>query len=87
MGGRDPGVYFNEGIRIAQRGGATAPDDLARSVPGPYRELFFPAAGLDGTFTARFMSFYLLNPDAGTVVGQFPIGFPVWVASGTVSTG
>lgn len=82
LGGRDPGVYLNEGIRLAQRGGTVNDDDLARSVPPPLRPLFFPPAGKDSTFTSRFMAFFLLDADRGSVVGQFPVGFPLWVAIG-----
>lgn len=82
MGGRDPGVYMNEGIRIAQRGGVVVPDDTASSVPPAFRDLFFPQTDRQGFYSTRFMGFFLLDPASGTVVGQFPHGFPVWVAIG-----
>lgn len=82
MGGKDPGVYLTEGIRIAQRGGAFIADDVVRSVPEPFRDLFFPKGFEEGYHSSRFMGYYLLDPVAGSVVGQFPIGFPVWVAVG-----
>ncbi len=82
MGGKDPGVYLTEGIRIAQRGGAVVADDVVTSVPELFRDLFFPKGFEEGYHSSRFMGYYLLDPVAGSVVGQFPVGFPVWVAAG-----
>lgn len=80
QGGRDPGTYVVEGIQIAQRGSLIVRDDVAASVPPAYRDLFFPARGDPSYHSIRFMGFFLLDPDAGTVVGQFPHLYPVWVA-------
>jgi hypothetical protein len=82
IGGRDPGIYMNEGVRIAQRGGVKVADEVVSTVPQSFRPLFFPQTTQRGYFSNRFMGFFLLDPVAGTVVGQFPHGFPLWVAIG-----
>lgn len=87
MGGKDPGVYLTEGIRIAQRGAVVVEDDVVRSVPEPFRDLFFPKGTEAGYHSSRFMGYYLLDADTGSVVGQFPVGFPVWVAFGYAVNG
>ena len=43
LGGRDPGVYMNEGIQIAQRQSLVTTDRVAAAVPVPSRDLFFPS--------------------------------------------
>jgi len=80
LGGRDPGVYMNEGIQIAQRRSLMTADPLVAAVPPEARDLFFPAHDSDSYYSMRFMGFHLRDPDAGTVSGQFPQGFPAWVA-------
>lgn len=80
IGGRDPGVYFNQGIQIAQRGGLVVQDPVVASVPAPLRHLFFPDA--PGFFSTRFMGFFILDAAHGAVVGLFPHLYPVWVAIG-----
>ena len=80
IGGRDPGVYFNQGIQIAQRGGLVVQDPVVASVPAPLRHLFFPDA--PGFFSTRFMGFFILDAAQGRVVGLFPHLYPVWVAIG-----
>ena len=82
MGGKDPGVYMTEGIRIAQRGGIVEADEAVSTLPTAYRDLFFPRSREAGYYSSRFMGYFLLDPVSGTVVGQFPDGFPVWVAIG-----
>jgi hypothetical protein len=82
MGGKDPGVYMTEGIRIAQRGGIVEADEAVSTLPVAYRDLFFPRSREAGYYSSRFMGYFLLDPASGTVVGQFPDGFPVWVAIG-----
>lgn len=82
MGGRDPGVYMTEGIRIAQRGSLQAADDVVSTLPPLYRDLFFPRSTQPGYYSNRFMGYFLLDPASGTVVGQFPPGFPILAALG-----
>jgi hypothetical protein len=82
MGGKDPGVYMNEGIQIAQRGNLVTYDRVVASVPPNFRTLFFPTRGDPTYYSNRFMGFFLLDPDEGTVVSQFPHLYPVWIAIG-----
>ncbi|RPI49946.1 MAG: hypothetical protein EHM55_22590 [Acidobacteria bacterium] len=82
LGGRDPGVYMSEGIQIAQRRSLVTVDRVAADVPAATRDLFFPAYGGTGYYSVRYMGFHLRDPDAGTVSGQFPQGYPIWIAIG-----
>ena len=82
MGGKDPGTYTNEGIQIAQRGTLEVSDQLVASIPPPFRRLFFPVRNARTYYSNRFMGFFLMDPDDGTVVGQFPHLYPVWIAVG-----
>ena len=81
IGGKDPGVYINEGIAIAQNGSLRIHDAVA-VVPAASRDLFFPQYPRQAYYSLRFMGFWLLDPLAGTVVGQFPHLLPAWVAIG-----
>lgn len=76
MGGKDPGTYFNEGIQIAQRGAIVIRDETVASVPPPLRDLFFPQHTNPELpvfyYGIRFMGFFLMDPQQGTVLGQFP---------------
>jgi hypothetical protein len=82
IGGKDPGVYINEGIQIGQRGALITRDALIAAVPAPFRGLFYPPYGNATYYSVRFMGFFIVDPTAGTVVGQFPHLYPVWVAIG-----
>lgn len=82
IGGKDPGTYMNEGIQIAQRGSLTIVDPLVAAVPQATRDLFFPSHDNPTYYGTRFMGFFILDPSAGTVSGQFPHLFPVWIAIG-----
>jgi hypothetical protein len=86
MGGKDPGTYFNEGIQIAQRGAIVIRDETVASVPPPLRDLFFPQHTNPELpvfyYGIRFMGFFLMDPQQGTVLGQFPHLFPSWIAIG-----
>ena len=83
IGGKDPGVYVNEGIQIAQRGAIAIQDPVVAAVPPFARDLFFPAdTNKDYYLSLRFMGFYVRNPDTGTVIGQFQHAFPASVAIG-----
>jgi hypothetical protein len=82
IGGKDPGAYINEGIQIAQRGAIVVNDPVVASVPAFARDLFFPSYQRPDYYSLRFMGFFLLNPDTGAVVGQFPHLFPASVAIG-----
>jgi hypothetical protein len=77
IGGKDPGVYMNEGVQVAQRGALVFRDPVVATVPPFTRHLFFrPDEPL------RFMGFFVKNLDAGAVVGQFPHLFPASIAIG-----
>ena len=82
MGGKDPGTYVNEGIQIAQRGTLTITDPLVSAVPPEFRDLYMPYLGFGTYYSSRFMGFYLIDPDEGSVLGQFPHLLPVWIAIG-----
>ena len=80
-GGRDPAVYFNSGIRIAQGGSFVIDDPLVREIPPEYRDLFFRPEPASAAFdSVRFLGFFVLDQEAGTVAGQFPHLYPVWIA-------
>lgn len=86
IGGRDPGVYMNEGIQIAQRGALVIQDETVAAVPPFARDLFLPQhLESDGTarrgyYGLRFMGFLIRDPDRGLVIGQFPHLFPASIA-------
>lgn len=80
IGGKDPGVYMNEGIQIAQRGTFLYKDPVVASVPASARDLFFPSHQRPDYYGIRFMGFRIVNPDTGLVVGQFPHLFPASIA-------
>lgn len=82
IGGKDPGVYVNEGIQIAQRGALVVPDPVVASVPPFARDLFFPSHQRAEYYSIRFMGFFIRDPGAGEVVGQFPHLFPASIAIG-----
>ncbi len=82
LGGKDPGVYVNEGIQIAQRGSLVIGDPIVAAVPAEVRDLFFPPRGQAGYHSLRFMGFFVRDPDGGRVVAQFPHLYPLWVSFG-----
>ncbi len=83
IGGKDPGVYLNSGIQIAQRGAIVVHDPVVAGVPAFARDLFFPRDTNRARFVApRFMGFFILDPDTGAVVSQFPHVFPASIAIG-----
>jgi hypothetical protein len=82
LGGKDPGVYLNEGVQIARRGSLVITDPVVATVPAAARDLFFPPRGDPTYYGLRFMGFFVLDPRAGTVVGQFPHLYPLWIALG-----
>lgn len=82
IGGKDPGVYVNEGLAIAKQGGFVIRDPLVAAIPTAARDLFFPVYQDRWYHSLRFMGFFLIDPVAGTVVGQFPHLYPAWIAIG-----
>ncbi len=82
VGGKDPGVYVNAGVQIAQRGNLVTEDALVSALPAETRRLFFPQHTGQPYYSNRFMGFFLVDPDKGTVIDQFPHMFPAAVAVG-----
>lgn len=82
IAGKDPGTYVGEGVQISQRGALVTRDEVIASVPAPFRDLFFPSHERDEYYALRFMGFFIQDPDAGLVVGQFPHLFPAALAIG-----
>jgi 4-amino-4-deoxy-L-arabinose transferase-like glycosyltransferase len=83
IGGKDPGVYINEGIQIGQRGAIAVEDPVVAAVPPFARDLFFPAdTNKDYYLSVRFMGFFVRSPEPGLVIGQFQHAFPASVAIG-----
>ena len=88
IGGKDPGVYLNAGVQIAQRGTLAYHDPVVAGVPPEARSLFVPQDVNRPWFIApRFMGFFVLDPDRGTVVSQFPHLFPASIAIGYGAAG
>jgi hypothetical protein len=82
LGGKDPGVYMNEGIQLAQSGSIIVNDPVIAGVPPAFRDMFFPSHNRPVYYGTRFMGFFIQDPDRGTVVGQFPHLFPATIALG-----
>jgi hypothetical protein len=83
IGGKDPGVYLNSGVQIAQRGTLVFQDPVVAAVPAAARDLFLPRDRNRERFVApRFMGFFVLDPDTGAVVSQFPHLYPASIAVG-----
>lgn len=87
IGGKDPGTYINEGIQIAQRGQVIVRDPDVANVPAAYRDLFFPSHHQPTYYSLRFMGFFIQDPDAGLVIGQFPHFYPASIAIGYALNG
>jgi hypothetical protein len=82
IGGKDPGVYVNEGIQIAQRGSLVVRDATVAGVPEFGRPLFFPPHYNEDYYSNKFMGMFVRDPDQGTVIGQFPQLYPASIAIG-----
>jgi hypothetical protein len=82
IGGRDPGVYVNEGIQIAQRGSLVIRDHTIADVPQFAQPLFMPGNRGADTLGTMHMGMFVRDPDEGTVIGQFPQLFPASMALG-----
>jgi len=83
IGGKDPGVYVSEGVQIAQHGALVLHDPVVASIPPFARDLFIPPdRNVIHYLALRFMGFYVTDPQAGAVIGQFPHLFPASIAIG-----
>ena len=87
MGGKDPGTYMSEGIQIAQRGSLVTVDSTVSSIPSALRDLFVPSHHVASSYGLRFMGFFVLDPETGSVLGQFPHFFLPRSPSATASPG
>jgi hypothetical protein len=76
FGGRDPGIYVINGIRIAKTGSFTAEDPLVKKIPSEYRSLFFSAK-----IPLRYMGFFLGSSTDHRVIPNFFYLYPVWLAT------
>lgn len=75
FGGRDPGIYVINGIRIARTGSFCADDPLIRRIPQEDRPLFFEKHN-----TIRYMGFQMDSPSASKITPNFFYLYPVWIA-------
>src|SRR5678815_5219867 len=69
IGGKDPGTYVNEGVQLAQRGELVVHDPDVAGMPAELRNLFFPSYQQPTYYSSRFMGFWIMDPDQGTVQG------------------
>jgi len=82
LGGKDPGVYVNEGVAIARSGALFRHDATVSAVPAAARDLFFPNEGNEDYYGHRFMGVFINDPATGEVIDQFPQLFPASIAVG-----
>ena len=82
IGGKDPGVYVNEGFAIARTGHLFRSDEVVTKVPEADRDLFFRSHGSNMYYGLRFMGVYINNPNTGDVISQFPALYPASIAIG-----
>ena len=82
IGGKDPGVYVNEGISMHRTGTLFRRDEVVASVPADARDLFFRSHGRDDYYSVRFMGVFIMDPATGMVMAGFPHLFPASVALG-----
>ena len=82
IGGKDPGVYVNEGISIHRTGTILRRDEAVAAVPADARELFFRFHGREEYYGVRFMGVNVMDPATGAVMPGFPHLFPASIALG-----
>lgn len=75
FGGRDPGIYVINGIRVARTGTFCANDPLIEKIPLEYRSLFFEKRN-----TIRYMGFQMESPSDSKITANFFYLYPVWIA-------
>ncbi len=74
FGGRDPGIYVMNGIRIARTGSFTAEDPIVEKIAPEYRQLFFSIKG-----PLRYMGFFLGSSTDHRVIPNFFYLYPLWL--------
>ena len=88
IGGKDPGVFVNAGVQIAQRGTFVYRDPVVAAVPADLRDLFIPHDPTRERYIGlRFMGYFVLDPDTGSVVSQFQHVYPASIAIGYALAG
>ncbi len=88
IGGKDPGVFVNAGVQIAQRGTFVYRDPVVAAVPADLRDLFIPHDPTRERYIGqRFMGYFVLDPDTGAVVSQFQHVYPASIAIGYALSG
>lgn len=75
FGGRDPGIYVVDGIRMARAGSIEAKDPLITQIDANHRKLFF-----SDKIPVRYMGFQIEKDSDGVVVANFFHLFPLWEA-------
>jgi hypothetical protein len=73
FGGRDPGIYVVNGIRIARTGSFTAEDPIVEKIAPEFRPLFFSIK-----LPLRYMGFFLRSSTDHRVIPNFFYLYPVW---------
>src|SRR5579862_1907046 len=80
IGGKDPGVYINEGVELAKSGSLAVREAVVAAVPAGARDLFFHDYHRGEYYSIRFMGFFMQDPSAGLSIGQFPHLYPASIA-------
>lgn len=83
-GGRDPLTYVISGIHLAEQGSWVVQDDVVTEIDVDERRTFLGTvrAGDHGHWGARFLGWYLMDPDTGRVVPQGLPLYPTAIAVG-----
>ena len=82
IGGKDPGVYVNDGFAIARSGSLWRQDQVVADVPKEDRDLFFRSHQSVFYYGLRFMGVHITNPDTGAVITGWPHLYPSSIAIG-----
>lgn len=82
IGGKDPGVYVNEGIAIDRTGSLFRRDAVIANVPENARDLFFRSHRAEHYYGLRFMGVFLNDPGTGEVIAGWPHLYPASIAIG-----
>ena len=82
IGGKDPGVYVNEGFAIARSGKLFRRDEVVTKVAEADRDLFFRSHRSNMYYSNRFMGVTLNNPNTGDVISGWPQLYPASIAIG-----
>jgi hypothetical protein len=82
LGGKDPGVYVNEGISLHRTGTIFRRDAVVAAVPATHKALFFHDYPATEYYGLRFMGVFLNDQDTGEVIAQFPHFLPASMTLG-----